>query len=69
MKLAAPYVSKSGGRNKASSAFNEGISVPQAEWDKAVKRNPALESKNKAERTEATRKAIQGGELAKFRQR
>ena len=69
MKLAAPYVSRSGGRSKAASTFNEGVSVPQAAWDEAVKRNPALESKNKAEQHEATKKEILHGELAKFRRR
>ena len=69
MKLAAPYVSKSGGRSKSASVFNEGVSVPQAEWNKAVKANPALDSKDKFERADATKKAILSGELAKFRQR
>ena len=69
MKLAAPFVSKSGGRNKASSVFNEGISVPEKDWISAVKRNPALESKNAQERAEATRHAILKGELGKYRRR
>ena len=69
MKLAAPYVARGGGRSKASSAFNEGVSVPEAEWARITAKNPALESKNKAERAEATKKAILTGELAKFRRR
>ena len=69
MKLAAPMISKTGGRNKASSVFNEGVSVPQAAWDAAVKRNPALESKDKLERAEATKQSILKGELANYRKR
>lgn len=68
-KLAAPMISRIATRSKADSVFNEGISVPQAEWKEAVKRNPALDSKNKQERAEATKKAILGGELAKYRRR
>ncbi len=69
-KLAAPFVARSaGGGRKARSAFNEGVQVPQAEWDKLAAQNPALNSKNKAERTEAVRKSMLSGELAKFRRR
>lgn len=69
MKLAAPYVSRSGGRRKTASVFNEGISVPKDAWAKEVARNPALESKNKVERAEATKAAILTGSLAKYRRR
>ncbi len=69
MKLSAPFISKSGGRNKAASVFNEGISVPKEAWKAEVAKNPALESKNKFERAEATKKAILTGELAKYRRR
>ena len=69
MKLAAPMVSRSLGRSKSESAFNEGVSVPQDHWDRAVKNNPALESKDGKERAEATKKSILGGELAKYRRR
>jgi hypothetical protein len=68
-KLACPYVSRSGARFKASSAFNEGVQVPQAEFDRLAAKNPALVSKDKAEKYEATKKAILHGELAKFRRR
>lgn len=69
MKLAAPFVSRSGGRSKAASVFNEGIQVSRDQWAKEVARNPALASTNTAERTEATRKEILGGSLAKYRRR
>lgn len=69
MKLAAPYVAKAGGRNKSASVFNEGVSVPQRDWDAITARNPALVSKDKAEKAEATKKAILQGELAKYRRR
>jgi hypothetical protein len=69
VKLAAPYVSRSGGRSKSASAFNEGVSVPQKDWDRLTAANPALASRNHAERTEATRKAMLTGELAKYRRR
>ena len=69
-KLAAPFVARSaGGGRKARSAFNEGVSVPRAEWDKLAARDPALNSRDKGERTEAVRKSMLGGELAKFRRR
>lgn len=69
VKLAAPFVAKSGGRHKSSSAFNEGIQVPKADWAREVARNPALGSTNNAERYEATQKAILTGDLAKYRRR
>jgi hypothetical protein len=69
-RLAAPAISRSGGRSKAASAFNEGVSVPQKDWAALTARNPALVSKDAKERYEATRKAIApGGELAKYRRR
>ena len=68
-KLAAPYVSRGGGRRKSASVFNEGVQVPQAEWDRIAKRNPAIASKDNAERYEATKKEMLHGELAKFRRR
>ena len=58
-----------GMRSAADQPFNEGVQVPEAEWRKIVKRNPALESKNIHEKTEATRHEILKGELAKFRRR
>lgn len=69
MKLAAPFVSRSGGRSKASSAFNEGVSVPKGDWDALVKKNPALASKNAGEKHEAMKKEILHGDLAKYRRR
>ena len=70
-KLAAPYVARgSGGRRGLSSTpFNEGVQVPQAEFDKAAAKNPALKSKNRLERSEALKKEILKGDLAKFRRR
>jgi len=69
-KLAAPFVSRrGGGRSAAASVFNEGIQVPNADWQREVAKNPALESKDKAERAEATRASILGGSLAKYRRR
>lgn len=69
MKLAAPYVSRGGRRSKAASPFNEGISVPQAEWDSAAARNPALNSRDRLERSEAIARETLHGELAKYRRR
>ena len=69
MNLACPAVSRTGGTSKSGSAFNEGVSVPQRDWDAIVKRNPALTSQNKLERAEATKKAVLHGELAKYRRR
>jgi hypothetical protein len=69
-KLAAPYVSRrGGGRSAAASVFNEGVQVPEADWARAVAANPGLESKDKAERAETTRKEILTGSLAKYRRR
>ena len=67
MKLAAPMI---GGRRSASaSVFNEGVSVPQADWDRITARNPALVSKDVTEKSEAMRKAILQGELRDYRRR
>lgn len=68
-KLAAPYVARGSGRSASRSAFNEGVQVPQAEWNRMVQANPALASKDKAEKYDATKKAILHGELAKYRRR
>lgn len=68
MKLAAPYVAR-GSRQTSRSPFNEGVSVPQKDWDAIAKRKPALNSKNRKERSEAIQKEILGGELAKYRRR
>ncbi len=70
-KLAAPYVSKgTGGRRGLShNPFNEGVSVPRDEWDRAARKNPALNSKDRHERSEAVTKSILGGELAAYRRR
>lgn len=68
MKLAAPYVSR-GTRSTARTVFNEGISVPPDQWAKEASANPALASKDKAEASEAIRKSIQTGALAKYRKR
>jgi hypothetical protein len=69
-KLAAPYVAKgTGGKRGLSSPFNEGISVPQAAFNKAAAKNPALNSKDRQERSEAIKKEVLKGDLAKFRRR
>lgn len=65
-KLAAPYLAK-GSRATTRSAFNEGIQVPKAKFDKIAANNPALNSKDRLERSEAMKKEILTGELAKFR--
>ncbi len=67
-KLSAPFVSRRGGRSK-DTPFNEGVQVPQAEFDRLAEKNPALKSKNRLERSEALTKEIKHGELAKFRRR
>lgn len=65
-----PAVSRAGsGRALMSSPFNEGISVPPAEWAREVAANPALASRDRKERSEAISKAILGGSLAKYRGR
>ncbi len=67
-KLAAPYVAR-GGRATTKSAFNEGVQVPQKDFDEIAKRKPALKSNNRLERSEAMKKEILTGELAKYRRR
>ncbi len=67
-KLAAPYIAK-GTKRTTASPFNEGVSVPQAEFDKVAEKNPALKSKDRKERSEALTKEILKGDLAKFRRR
>ncbi len=69
MKLAAPMISRSGGRTPSASAFNEGVQLTQAQWAREVQKNPALESKDRKERSEATKKSILTGSLAKYRRR
>ena len=70
MKLACPYVARSGaGRRISASAFNEGVSIPPDAWASEVSANPALASKDHNEASEAKRKSILTGELAKYRQR
>ena len=69
MKLAAPYVARGGGRHKSSSPFNEGVQVPQGDWDALAKKNPALNSSNRKERSEAITKEILTGDLKKYRRR
>ena len=68
-KLAAPFVSRSTGRSKSASVFNEGIQCTQEQWAAEVKKDPALESPIKAEKHEATKKSILTGSLAKYRRR
>ena len=70
MKLACPYVARSGaGRRISASVFNEGVSVPADAWAREVKANPALASSDHKEASEAKRKSILTGELKKYRQR
>jgi len=70
-RLAAPYIAKGTGgkRGLSSSPFNEGVSVPQADFDKAAAKNPALKSKDRLERSDALKKEILSGNLAKYRRR
>ena len=68
-KLAAPMIAKATRSGRSASPYNEGVSVPQAEWDKVARKNPAINSKNVQERGEAVRKEILKGDLAKFRRR
>ncbi len=65
-KLAAPMIARAG---RLSSPFNEGISVSQADWAREAKANPALNSKDRQERSEAIRKEVLGGSLKKYRRR
>ena len=67
--LACPAVSRSGGRSKSASTFNEGIEVPQAHWDAITKRKPELVSRDRETKTRAIKKEILTGELAKYRRR
>lgn len=71
-KLAAPFVSRSSGsrgRSITSSPFNEGISVPPADWAREAAKDPALNSKDRKERSEAITKSILNGALSKYRRR
>ncbi|SFL44742.1 hypothetical protein [Shimia aestuarii] len=67
-KFPCPYVAK-GSRALTRTAFNEGVQVPNAEFDKLAAKNPALKSKNRQERSEALKKEILTGELQKYRVR
>lgn len=66
--LACPAVSR-GTSSVTSSVFNEGVQVPQADWDALTRTNPALASKDNTERYEATKASILTGDLAKYRRR
>lgn len=67
-RLASPMVSRRAARS-TDTPFNEGVSVPRADWDRLAARNPALASKDPREKAEAVRKEILHGELAKYRRR
>lgn len=66
--LSAPMIGR-GGLNPSRSAFNEGVSVPRAEWQKLAARNPALDSADRKERSEAITREILSGSLAPYRRR
>jgi len=70
-KLAAPYLAKGTGgrRGLSSSPFNEGVSVPRADWDRLARDNPALESRDRKERSAAIEAEVLGGALAPYRRR
>lgn len=67
-KLAAPMIAR-GTRDVSRSPFNEGVSVPQADWDRLAAKNPALNSRDRKERSEAITREILKGDLAKYRRR
>lgn len=67
-RLAAPMIAK-GSRSLQRSAFNEGVQVPQKDFDEIAARKPALKSKDRLERSEAMTKEILTGELKKYRRR
>ncbi len=65
-----PAVSRAGSaRALSSSPFNEGISVPKDAWAREVAKDPALGSRDRAERSEAITRSILTGDLAKYRGR
>lgn len=70
-KLCAPYVARGTGgrRGLSSNPFNEGISCSQQQFDDAASRDPALNSRDRKERSEALTKSITSGELAQYRRR
>ena len=43
--------------------------MPQKDWDDIASRKPALNSKDRKERSEAVTREILNGELAKYRRR
>lgn len=67
-KLAAPMISRRASRSR-DTPFNEGVSVPRAEWDRIAAANPAIASRDPREKAEAVRREVLHGELAKFRRR
>lgn len=67
-KFPCPYVAR-GSKRTTQSAFNEGVQVPQKDYDEIAKRKPALKSADRLERSEALKKEILTGELAKYRRR
>ena len=66
-KLAAPFVSRRGAASK-DTPFNEGIQVPQADFDKLARVKPALKSSNRLERSEAMTREILHGHLGNTQQ-
>lgn len=67
-RLASPMVSRRGARSP-DTPFDEGVSVPKADWDRLAARNPALASRDPREKAEAVRREVLHGELAKYRRR
>lgn len=66
-KLAAPFVSRRSLR-EGTTPFNEGVQVPQADFDKLALRKPALKSTERLERSEALTKEILHGDLGNTQQ-
>ena len=67
-KLAAPHVSRRWGLSK-DTPFNEGVQVPQADFDRLADKKPALKSKNSLECSEALTKEILHSDLAHYQRR
>jgi hypothetical protein len=65
-----PAISRAGSHRALSgSVFNEGVSVPRADWAGEVRQDPALASPDKHERFQAVKRSILSGSLAKYRRR
>ena len=67
-KLAVPNVSRRWGLSK-DTPFNEGVQVPQADFERLADKKPALKSKNSLECSEALTKEILHSDLAHYQRR